>query len=216
MRLHPCPDVTDEEVRCGRGSFDLGNAALAYPPGPQLPYDGAVHASGSPPPTGDEWVGLCPDALPIASVHEWLVRPDCGALVVFCGTARDHSEGRDGVELLSYEAYEAEAGGRIAEVVAVIRRRWPVVGRVVVLHRTGDVEVGKSAVVVGISAPHRDVAFEAARFGIDAVKASVPIWKRERWSEGDDWGLDGADLVAPSAVPAAWAGAGAPVAGEYP
>jgi hypothetical protein len=63
-------------------------------------------------------------------------------------------------------------------------------GRVAVLHRVGPVPVGASSVVVAVSAPHRDVAFDAARFGIDTLKATVPIWKKETWADGAAWGLD--------------------------
>ena len=67
---------------------------------------------------------------------------------------------------------------------------WPVAGRVALLHRVGEVRVGEASVMVVVSAPHRDEAFAAARFGIDAIKATVPIWKREVWSGGSAWGLD--------------------------
>jgi molybdopterin synthase catalytic subunit len=63
------------------------------------------------------------------------------------------------------------------------------------IHRVGVVPVGESAVVVAVSAPHRDEAFSAARFCIDAVKASVPIWKHETWAGGEAWGGDAQDLV---------------------
>lgn len=120
----------------------------------------------------------------------WANQPDCGAVVVFCGNARDHSDGRPGVDMLEYEAYEEHVVTRLADVAAEARRRWPSVVRIALLHRIGKLEVGDSAVVVVASAPHRDEAFEAARFGIDTLKASVPIWKRERWEGGESWGLE--------------------------
>ena len=58
------------------------------------------------------------------------------------------------------------------------------------LHRVGVVPVGESSVVVVASAPHREEAFAAARFGIDTLKATVPIWKRETWKDGESWGLE--------------------------
>ena len=70
------------------------------------------------------------------------------------------------------------------------RMRWSTVRRVALLHRTGVVPVGESAVIAVVSAPHRDEAFAAARFCIDALKATVPIWKREEWSGGASWGLE--------------------------
>jgi molybdopterin synthase catalytic subunit len=153
-----------------------------------------------PPSSGDDWLGLSEAPLSVDAVQSWVVRADCGAVVTFCGTARDHAPGRPGVTSLAYEAYDEAVVPRLAGIVAELRRQWPSVGRVALLHRTGDVRVGESAVVVAVSAPHRDAAFDAARFGIDAVKASVPIWKRERWAGGDDWGLDGCEVVDPSAV----------------
>ena len=108
----------------------------------------------------------------------------------FSGTARDHAPGRPGVDLLEYEAYEDQVEARLAALAAEMRRRWDDVGRVAMLHRVGPVAVGEPAVVVAVSSPHRDAAFEAARFGIDALKSSVPIWKRERWQGGQSWGLE--------------------------
>lgn len=108
----------------------------------------------------------------------------------FVGTARDHSSGRPEVEVLEYEAYEEQVTPRLDRIVDEIRARWPDAGRVALLHRVGVVPVTEAAVVVVVAAPHRDVAFAAARFGIDALKATVPIWKRERWRGGESWGLE--------------------------
>lgn len=140
------------------------------------------------PTTGDEWLGITADELPIGAAYIWAVRPECGAVVLFSGTVRDHSEGREGVEHLTYEAYDSAVQQRFADIAVEIRRRWPSVGRVVLLHRIGQVTVGESSVVVVVSAPHRAEAFTAARFAIDALKSSAPIWKHEVWSEGEDWG----------------------------
>jgi molybdopterin synthase catalytic subunit len=165
-----------------------------------------VPTAALPPDDGDDWLGLCHGPLPALQAYRWAGRPDCGAVVLFAGTARDHAPGRDAVSLLSYEAYEAQVGPRLAAVAGEVRHRWSDVGRVVLLHRVGEVPIGEEAVLVVASSPHRPEAFEAARFGIDAVKASVPIWKRERWSGGEGWGLEAQHLVDPAAVPAHGAG----------
>jgi molybdopterin synthase catalytic subunit len=152
--------------------------------------EGAVEA----PRDGDDWLALSSVALPVAAAADWVIRPDCGALALFCGTARDHAGDRLGVEELVYEAYEEQARPRLAAVAAEMRARWPMVGRIALLHRTGSLALGDVAVVVAVSTPHRAESFEAARFGIDAIKESVPIWKKERWDGGSDWGVDGAAL----------------------
>ena len=142
-----------------------------------------------PRPDGADWTGLTPAPLPVEEASSWAVVAGCGALVAFTGTVRDHAEGRTGVTQLEYEAYEEGAAARLGQVAAEARRRWPVIGRLVLLHRLGPLAVGDAAVLVVVSTPHRDDAFEAARWCIDTVKATVPIWKREAWDGGrEDWG----------------------------
>jgi molybdopterin synthase catalytic subunit len=153
-----------------------------------------------PPQTGDTWVALGAEPLPVGTAADWVVRPHCGALVLFSGTARDHSEGREDVTELEYEAYEEQVEPRLAAIVEEMRARWPDVGRVAMLHKVGPVAIGESSVVVAVSAPHRGAAFEAARYGIDALKATAPIWKRERWGGGDEWALEAQHVTAPEEV----------------
>lgn len=150
---------------------------------------------------GDDWLALADGQLPVGDAYHWAVRPDCGAVVLFSGTVRDHADGRDGVERLTYEAYEDQAIARFGAVAAETRNRWPTVGRLVIWHRTGVLELGESSVIVVASAPHRAEAFDAARFAIDAVKASAPIWKHEQWAQGADWGTGATAVVDPVDVP---------------
>lgn len=147
------------------------------------------------PPVGDDWVALASDDLPVHDAAAWAVRPDCGAVVTFTGTARDHAEGRPGVHRLEYEAYDEPALSRMREIAATARRRWPAVGRIALLHRVGVVALTSPAVVVAVSAPHRAEAFDAARYAIDELKRTVPIWKRESWEGGESWGLEAQHLV---------------------
>lgn len=144
--------------------------------------------------TGDEWCDVDTAHLPVAAAVDWATLPSCGAVVSFSGTVRDHAEGRARVTSLEYEAYLEHARPRMAEVAAEARRRWPVLGRVALLHRVGRLALGDVAVIVVVSAPHRQEAFEAARFAIDAIKETVPIWKREEWDGGADWGTGAVDL----------------------
>jgi len=152
------------------------------------------------PETGNDWLGLTDAALPIGEMYQWCVRPDCGAVVLFSGTVRDHAEGRSDVTHLEYEAYDEMVVPKLDEIVAETRARWPDVGRIALVHRVGRLDLGESSVVAAVSAPHRPEAFAAARFAIDALKVSVPVWKREIWSGGSDWGTNAADLVEASDV----------------
>jgi molybdopterin synthase catalytic subunit len=154
----------------------------------------------TPPDDGDNWLGLTEQELPIAAAYDWALRPSCGAVVLFSGTVRDHAEGRDDVQHLTYEAYDEQVEPVFASVVAELRARWPETGRVVLLHRTGRLELEESSVVAVVSAPHRPEAFEAARYAIDALKASAPIWKHEVWADGSDWGTGSHDARDPRTV----------------
>lgn len=141
-------------------------------------------------PDGPTWLGLTEDVLDAGVVGAWAVLPSCGAVVTFVGTARDHAEGRPDVTALEYEAYEDQVLPRFTALAAEARRRWPDLGRMAVLHRTGPVALAEASVVVAAGAPHRGTAFEVVRWGIETLKDTAPIWKRETWSGGVGWGLD--------------------------
>jgi molybdopterin synthase catalytic subunit len=141
-----------------------------------------------PPSPGDDWIGLDREPIPAAAALAWAGRPDCGAQVLFSGTVRDHAEGRPGVSQLEYEAYVDQVTPRLFRIAAEARSRWPELGRIVLLHRIGVLRVGECSVLVVVSSPHRPQAFEAARWCIDTLKATVPIWKQETWQGGVDWG----------------------------
>lgn len=135
------------------------------------------------------WLEITATTLDVGAVYDWSVTDTCGAVVLFSGTVRNHSEGRTGVHTLSYEAFEEEVIPKCREIVSEMKNQWSDLGRIALIHRVGDLKLGESSVLVVVSAPHRPEAFEAARFGIDALKATVPIWKREAWATGSDWAL---------------------------
>ena len=140
------------------------------------------------PPASGDWIALTGEPLPVDAATTWATTPGSGAVVVFLGVVRDHADGRTGVTSLTYEAYEEEALAKLASVTVAARERWPVIDRVALLHRTGDLALSEASVAVVVSSPHRAEAFEAARFCIDTLKETVPIWKREHWEGGSDWG----------------------------
>ena len=139
------------------------------------------------PPAGDDWLGLTSDPLPTEAASLWAATPRSGAVVCFLGVVRDHAEGRDGVTALTYEAYEEQAVVRLRDIADETRRRWPAVERLVLLHRLGELPLSEASVLVVASTPHRGEAFEAARFAIDTLKETVPIWKQEHHAGGTEW-----------------------------
>jgi molybdopterin synthase catalytic subunit len=132
-------------------------------------------------------VAVTPEPIDPESVRRRVADPAAGAQVVFLGTVRDHSDGREGVTHLEYEAYQEVVESRIAEVVAEARDRWPAVLRCAAVHRVGSLDVGEVAVCVAVSSPHRADAFAAGQHLIDELKARAPIWKKEHWPGGAEW-----------------------------
>ena len=154
-----------------------------------------------PPADRAEWLGTSGAPLPVEAATAWVTTPASGAVVTFLGVARDHAPGRPEVRSLTYEAYEAAVLRVLEDLAAETRRRWPAVERIAVLHRTGELAVGEAAVLVAVASPHRPEAFDAARHLIDELKDRAPIWKREEWAGGTDWGTDARPIGTAGAVP---------------
>ena len=108
-----------------------------------------------------------------------------GAIATFLGTVRSQSRGRE-VIALEYEAYEDMAEQVISEIADEVQERYDLC-KVAVMHRTGRVEVGETSVAIAVSAPHRQDALAACADVIEALKARVPLWKKELYVGGEEW-----------------------------
>ncbi len=118
-------------------------------------------------------------------IIESLKAPEDGAVVVFDGFVRDNFKGRRTL-YLEYEAYEPMARAQMRRIAVEIRAKFAI-HRVAIVHRLGCLEIGESSVLVAVSSPHRDAAFDACRWAIDALKRTLPIWKREYFAGGAAW-----------------------------
>ncbi|MGF1616479.1 MAG: molybdenum cofactor biosynthesis protein MoaE [Acidimicrobiia bacterium] len=126
------------------------------------------------------------DAIDPAALVAEVGRPESGATVLFLGTVRDHSNGRDGVTHLDYEVYEQFVETKIEEVIAEAIGKWPILA-VAVEHRSGKVMLGEASVAVAVATAHRKDAFAAGEYIIDELKARAPIWKKEHRPGGAEW-----------------------------
>lgn len=119
--------------------------------------------------------------LSVDEVRKAVADPAAGGIALFAGAVRDsdHDQGVSGLGYHAHPSAEAELR-RVAEIVA---EKYPVLG-VAAVHRVGDLGVGDLAVVAAVSCPHRAEAFDACRDLIDLLKASVPIWKHQRFTDG--------------------------------
>lgn len=112
--------------------------------------------------------------------------PNAGAVVLFLGTTREFTAGRQTASL-DYECYGEMALDKLAELEAQARTRWPLLGCAIV-HRVGHVPIGQASVAIAVSTAHRQAAFEAGQWLIDTLKEVVPIWKKENWADGStEW-----------------------------
>jgi molybdopterin synthase catalytic subunit len=130
-------------------------------------------------------VALTSDPIDVASALTHLQSAQAGAIDFFLGVVRNNTQDRS-VDRLDYEAYDRMALSEMQKIVAGATARWPVL-RCVVIHRTGTLRIGEVAVLIGVATAHRADAFDACRYIIDTIKQTVPIWKKEIFTDGDVW-----------------------------
>ncbi len=145
---------------------------------------------------------LTDQAIDVPAVLQAVQSPRAGAVVLFLGTTREFTRGRQ-TRWLAYEAYREMAETKLSELVAAAVEKWSL-EQCVIAHRLGRVDVGETSVAVAVSSSHRAPAFEAGQWLIDTLKEVVPIWKQEHYADGDvEWihpGLTaGADYSRPMA-----------------
>ncbi|MGH7127921.1 MAG: molybdenum cofactor biosynthesis protein MoaE [Planctomycetaceae bacterium] len=127
-------------------------------------------------------IHLTREPIDYTALTESVRSPRSGAVVLFLGTVRERTAGRQTVAL-DYEAYPEMALAKMNELADAARQQWPIEGLAIV-HRLGRLELGEVSVALAVACPHRNDAFEAGRFLIDTLKVTVPIWKKENWSDG--------------------------------
>ncbi len=126
------------------------------------------------------------DPIDSSEVLESVQSPEAGAVVLFLGTTREFTAGRQ-TESLDYESYGEMALGKLEELEQQARQRWSLT-EVTIVHRLGHLGIGEASVAIAVSAPHRKDAFTAGQWLIDTLKEIVPIWKKENWADGtSEW-----------------------------
>ncbi|TMD40050.1 MAG: hypothetical protein E6I88_10730 [Chloroflexi bacterium] len=130
-------------------------------------------------------VALRDDSLDAGAIAARIRSDLDGGLVVFEGVVRSQSRGKE-VRALVYEAYGSMAQRQMEQLAEEASKRWPI-SNIAVVHRVGTLQVGETSVVIAVSAPHRAEAFDACEWLIDELKRTVPIWKKEIYSQGEAW-----------------------------
>ncbi len=112
-------------------------------------------------------------------------RSGSGAIATFLGVVREQTRGRQ-VRYLEYEAYREMAIPKMREIADEMRQKWQV-DEIAMVHRIGHLVIGEASVAIAVSAPHRHQALAACAYAIDRLKETVPIWKKEVWTDGEEW-----------------------------
>lgn len=128
---------------------------------------------------------LTDDPIDARALVDSVMRQTDGAYVLFEGVVRNHHEGR-AVESIFYDAYRPMAEKEMDIIVRDVQSQFPDVA-LAVLHRLGHLVVGDASIAIVASSPHRAEAFSACRLVIDRIKETVPIWKKERGPDGEEW-----------------------------
>lgn len=121
---------------------------------------------------------------------ECVFDPSHGAEVIFSGRVRDHNLGKK-VVAVSYDVFEPLAKKALQDLCIQAAKKWGPRIKIAVVHRVGRLLVGEASVVIAVSSPHRDEAYQASRFIIEQIKHEVPIWKKEHYEDGDTEWLKG-------------------------
>lgn len=131
-------------------------------------------------------IELTREPLDTATLLERAQSPRAGAVLLFLGVTRQHTAGRETVELV-YDAYDEMARKELSALEAEARQRWELV-ECLIVHRLGCVPLGESSVAIVTASAHRREAFAAGEWLIDTLKERVPIWKQEHWADGStEW-----------------------------
>ncbi|HEY7094627.1 MAG TPA: molybdenum cofactor biosynthesis protein MoaE [Ktedonobacterales bacterium] len=125
------------------------------------------------------------DAAAVRALEEAVTARGDGGVVTFQGVVRDNARGKQ-VRSLEYDAYIEMAEQQMAQIAAEVEARWED-STIAMVHRIGRLEISECSVVVAVACPHRAEAFEACRYAIDTLKSSVPIWKKEIYTDGEEW-----------------------------
>jgi MoaE-MoaD fusion protein len=137
------------------------------------------------PPVSGGSFRLSDEPLSLEEVVREVASDDAGAIATFTGTTRAHSRGRDVIRL-EYEAYEGMAEAEMERIAAALREKYALID-IAIHHRVGVVEIGGMSVVIAVSSAHRADALAACAEAIDALKGSVPLWKKEIYVGGEEW-----------------------------
>ena len=130
-------------------------------------------------------IAITADPIDVAAALKAIESEQAGAIDLFLGVVRGNTQERS-VNRLEYEAYDRMAIREMEKIAEEAHQRWPIL-RYTIIHRKGTLQIGEIAVLIAVATAHRADAFEACRYIIDTIKQTVPIWKKEVFTDGEVW-----------------------------
>jgi len=131
------------------------------------------------------WVHITSEKLDVENCYDFVVDASCGGIVTFVGTVRNSTQNKE-VTQLDFSTYKPMAIKEIQKIADAVLSKFDV-KKIAIHHAEGMLQIGDVPVIIAVSSPHRKTAFNACQFAIDTLKETVPIWKKEHFSDGEVW-----------------------------
>ena len=130
-------------------------------------------------------IKITSEKLSLEECYEFVTDDSCGGIVAFVGTVRDSTQSKD-VTQLDFSTYKPMAIKEMQHIAEIAIKKFEI-KKMAIHHAEGMLQIGDIPVIITVGSPHRKAAFEACEFAIDALKETVPIWKKEYFSDGEVW-----------------------------
>ena len=134
---------------------------------------------------GNTYIKITSEKLRLDECYEFVTDDSCGGIVAFVGTVRNSTQKKEVIQL-EFSAYQAMAIKEMQYIAEVALKKFSI-KKIAIHHAEGKLQIGDIPVIIVVSAPHRKAAFKACEFAIDTLKETVPIWKKEHFSDGEVW-----------------------------
>ena len=130
-------------------------------------------------------IKITAEKLNLQECYDFVQEPSCGGIAVFIGSVRNKTQNKE-VTLLDFSTYEAMALKEMEKIGIAALEKFSI-EKIAIHHAKGELKIGDIPVIISVSSPHRNASFEACQYAIDTLKDTVPIWKKEHFSDGEVW-----------------------------